>query len=107
MNHKWHFKIKHSHVKTAARRLPGLEKNKNSISQKGLTLLSDVKIVVQKHVQTLMEAGDNTVVDNVNLSRLPVLTVAQKIQYHSSQEAIVRYCVVTALEKVKTASLKR
>lgn len=102
VNHKWHFKIKHSHVKTAARSLPGLQMNKSFISKKVLTLLFDVRIVVQKHVQT--STAEDTVADSENLSRLPVQTVAQKIQYLSSQEAIDRYFVETALETVSKAN---
>ena len=50
-----------------------------------------------------MEA-DTTVVDNVNLSRLLVLTVAQKIQYLSSREAINRYFVEIVSEKANKAN---
>lgn len=103
VNHKWHFKINNSHVKTAAHSLPGLQKNKNSISQKVLTLLFDVKIVVQKHVQILTTAGDMAA-EHVNLSRLPVPTVVQKILFHLSQEATDQYFAVTALEKVNKAN---
>ena len=81
-----------------------LQVNKSSTSKKVSTLLFDVKIVVQKHVQTLMEAVDTAAVDLVNLSRSPVLIVEQKTQYHSSQKAIDQYFVVTALEKVSKAN---
>ena len=77
--------------------------NRSSTSKKGLMLLCDVKIAVQKHV-LISTTAEDTVVDNVNLSRSPVLIVAQKTQYLSSQEAIDQYFVVTALEKVKTAN---
>ena len=105
MNHKWHFKINNLHVKTAVINLPGLQKNKSFTNLKVSTHLSDVKIVVQKHAQTsTMVGADTVVVDNVNLSRLPVQTVVQKILFHLSQEAIDQYFAVTVLEKVKTAN---
>jgi len=104
VNTKWHFKIKHSNVKTAATSLAGQLTNRSSISKKALTPLSDVRIVEQKLVQTSTMEADTTVVDNVNLSRLLVLTVAQKIQYLSSREAINRYFVEIVSEKANKAN---
>jgi hypothetical protein len=107
VNHKWHSKINKFNVKTAAHSLPGLQKNKSSISKKGLTLLFDVKIVVQKHVQTsttVVGMVAAVAVDHVNLSRSLVLTAVQKILFHLSQEATDQYFAVTVSEKVKTAN---
>jgi hypothetical protein len=69
-------------------------------------LLFDVKIVVQKHVQTSTTVEDTAaaVVDHVNLSRSHVLTAVQKILFHSSQEATDQYFAETVSEKVKTAN---
>jgi neutral trehalase len=103
VNHKWHPKINKSNVKTAVAILPGQLKNKSSTSKKVLTHLFVVKTAVQKHAQTSITVED-TVEDNENLSRLPVLTVEQKIQYLSSREATSRYFVVTVSEKANKAN---
>jgi hypothetical protein len=106
VNHKWLIKIKQFNVKTADAILSGLQKNKSSISKKALTHLSDVKIVVQKHVQTSTMEVDKTAVveDNESRSKSHVPNVEQKTQYHLSREAIDRYFAVTVLEKVNKAN---
>jgi hypothetical protein len=94
VNPKWHFKIKTFNVKTAVKTSSGPQMNRNFISKKALTRLSVVKIVGQKHAQTL--TGDRVAAATEvqgNRSRLLVPIVAHKTRFRFSQEAISLFFV--------------
>lgn len=75
--------------------------SKNFTNKKVLTHHYVAKTAEQKLAQLTTTEAVADKVDQDNLSRLLVLIVARKTQYHFSREATNRYFAVIASEKVK------